>query len=162
MEVYRVNVDIAPLILTLSLGETEWSNSCTGHITPGERVLAMHWIGAKASCSAVQGVLEKSLASARILTPDLPACRLITTFCPIPSPTVDWITFIITLLSLPQQLHDIMYLETAKIKPHCVLVTKFISIYINFYTHKWLWLHPCFVLTCFGPAGSSGILHSYS
>jgi hypothetical protein len=39
MKVYRVNVGIAPLILILSLGEIEWSTSCTGHITPGERVL---------------------------------------------------------------------------------------------------------------------------
>ena len=161
MKVYRMNVGIAPLILILGLGETEWSTSCTGHITPGERVLGMHWIRAKASCSALRDVLEKSLASAGILTPDHPACCLVTTFCPIPAHTVDWITFKITLLSLPQQLHDIMYLETAKIKLHCVLVTKFISI-VNNFTHKWLWWHPCFVLTCFGPVGSSGVLLSYN
>lgn len=161
MKVYRVNAGIAPFILILGLGEIEWSTSCTGHITPGERVLGMHWIGAKASCSAEQDVLEKSLASAGILTPDHPACHLVTTFCLILAPTVGWMTFIFTLLSLPQQLHDIMYLETAKIKPRCVLVTKFISV-VNNYICKWLRWHPCFVLTCFSCAGSSEILHSYS
>jgi hypothetical protein len=37
--------DIDWLFLTLTLDGSEWSVSCPGHFTPGERTPGTHWIG---------------------------------------------------------------------------------------------------------------------